>query len=89
MSFNEGGKEILVPRVAVDGSRILSPQEAIDQYHKTGQHLGMFDSPEEATKVAIQLHKDQEAMGEPSNIGWSTLLGNAISNYTKVKPFAQ
>lgn len=58
MSFNEDGKEILVPRISDDG-RVLSNQEAIDQYHRTGKHLGIFGSPEEATTYAQQLHQDQ------------------------------
>src|SRR5208283_605736 len=40
MSFEENGKEILVPKAA-DG-RILSDKEAIERYHKTGEHLGIF-----------------------------------------------
>jgi hypothetical protein len=60
MSFGEGGQEILVPTVAHDGSRILSDQEAIDQYRSSGKHLGMFSSPRDATAYAQQLHEDYE-----------------------------
>lgn len=59
MSFNEDGKEVLIPTVAADGSRILSEKEAIDQYHQSGQHLGKFGSPEQATAYAKQLHEQQ------------------------------
>ncbi len=59
MSFNEDGKEVLIPTVAADGSRILSEQEAIQQYHNTHQYLGIFDTPELATAYAQQLHQQQ------------------------------
>jgi len=65
MSFNEDGKEVLVPTVSADGKRILSDAEAIKQYHDTGKHLGKFSSPEEATAYAQQLHRDQEAKYAP------------------------
>lgn len=59
MSFNEDGKEVLIPTVAADGSRILSNDEAIAQYRASGQHLGKFDTPENATAYAEQLHNQQ------------------------------
>src|ERR1035437_8947106 len=61
MSFNEDGKEILIPTVAHDGSGILTQGEAIDQYHRTGKHLGIFDEPQSATAYASQLHNDYAA----------------------------
>lgn len=61
MSFNEDGKEVLIPTVFADG-RIMSEQEAIGTYRKTRRHLGIFDSPQSATAFAEKLHRDQEAM---------------------------
>jgi 2'-5' RNA ligase len=61
MSFGENGKEILIPTVAHDGSRVLSDDEAIAQYRKSGKHLGVFKTPEEATAFATQLHNDYAA----------------------------
>lgn len=57
MSFEEDGKEVLVPTVSDDG-RILSDDEAIANYKKTGKHLGKFDNPSDATAYAKKLHDD-------------------------------
>jgi hypothetical protein len=59
MSFEEDGKEVLVPTVSPDG-RILSDQQAIDLYHQSGQFLGKFDTPEHADAYAQALHQAQE-----------------------------
>lgn len=61
MSVNIDGKEVLVPTVSDDG-KILSPKESVEQFIKTGKHLGMFDTPENATSYAQSLHVDQEKM---------------------------
>ncbi|ESZ25493.1 hypothetical protein [Mesorhizobium sp. L2C066B000] len=60
MSFqNNKGQEVLIPTVADDGSRILSDQEAKEQYGRTGKHLGIFDNPDDATTYAKSLHESQ------------------------------
>ena len=58
-STNIDGNEVLLPSV-VNG-RIVSEKEAIDHYIKTGEHLGKFDTPDNATKYAKQLHDQQES----------------------------
>ncbi len=69
MSFNDDKKEVLIPTVAADGSGILSNDQAIEQYRKTGQFLGKFDTPEHATAYAQQLHQDQaKAYGAPDQV---------------------
>src|SRR4051794_2445682 len=50
-SINEDGREILLPQVSDDG-RMMTEDDAVGQYHQTGRHLGMFDTPEEATAYA-------------------------------------
>lgn len=73
MSFNEDGREILVPTVSPDG-RILSDDEAIDLYHKTGQNLGMFDNPDNATSYAQTLHNQQDQMYSPQKASKPVIL---------------
>lgn len=63
MSVEIDGDEVLIPRVSEDG-RLMTEVEAIDEYQKTGNHLGKFDSPEDATKYAMGLHEQQAALGK-------------------------
>lgn len=58
MSFNENGREVLVPTVSSDG-KILKDNEAIALYRQTGKHLGKFDSPDNATTYAKALSSAQ------------------------------
>lgn len=59
ISANFDGSEVLIPTVSEDG-RIMSDNEAIDNYLRTGRHLGKFKSVEDADKFAESLH-DQQA----------------------------
>lgn len=61
ISANFDGREVLIPTVSDDG-RILSDDDAIAQYQKTGRNLGIFDTPDNATAYAQSLHQDQERM---------------------------
>lgn len=81
MSFSEGGPEILVPTVAHDGSRILSDDEAVEQYYKTKLHLGKFKTPEAATHYAGALHRQQEAAPKGSQTQSAI---NAIANAARM-----
>ncbi len=58
MSANFGNGEVLIPTVSDDG-RVMSDQDAIDNYRKTGKHLGIFDTPDNATSYAKSLHESQ------------------------------
>jgi hypothetical protein len=59
ISVNFDGQEVLIPTVSDDG-RIMSNDEAIQQYRRTGRHLGKFKSPQAATEYAQRLHQQQE-----------------------------
>ncbi len=58
MSVGTDKGEVLIPRVSDDG-RILTEEQAVEQYKRTGHHLGIFDTPENATAYARSLHEDQ------------------------------
>lgn len=59
LSFGTDQGEVLIPTVSDDG-RLLSDDEAIQNYYQTGRHLGIFATPEEATSYAESLHGAQE-----------------------------
>ncbi|MER8374421.1 hypothetical protein [Mesorhizobium sp. M1406] len=60
MSFgDDSGREILVPTVSQDG-KIIEDGAAADQYGRTGQNLGKFDTPAHADMYAEALHKAQD-----------------------------
>lgn len=63
ISIEEDGNEVLIPTVSDDG-RIMSEDEAVEAYHKTGKHLGKFDNAKDATAYAKTLHEQQAAMHE-------------------------
>lgn len=58
-SFNIDGKEILLPTVSPEGV-LLSDDEAIALYKETGQHLGIYDTIDEANAAGEQLHLQQQ-----------------------------
>lgn len=60
MSFNQGGREVLIPTIDPEG-REMTEEEAIERYLGTGEHLGRFDKPENATAYAKRL---SERMGK-------------------------
>lgn len=59
ISANFDGQEVLIPTVSDDG-KILSDDDAVKTYLRTGKHLGKFDNPDDATAYAESLH-DQQA----------------------------
>ena len=56
MSFSDRkGVEILIPTV-VNG-KLVGDNAAIQEYYKTGKHLGMYTSPDAANKAAERIHQ--------------------------------
>lgn len=58
ISANFDGQEVLIPTVSDDG-KVLSDKAAIQEYLRTGKHLGKFDNPDDATAYAESLHEQQ------------------------------
>lgn len=64
ISVGVDGGEALIPTV-ING-RIVSDDEAYNHYLKTGEHFGIFKTPDDATAYANWLHKQHETeMGRP------------------------
>lgn len=58
MGTNIGGKELLVPTVSEYGY-MMTPQQAADEYRKTGKHLGVYGSVEASDRGGENIHQDQ------------------------------
>ena len=59
MGIGEGDTETVIPRVV--GEEILDPEKAVRSYQESGEHLGKFESVDEANEYGRKLHEDQEA----------------------------
>jgi hypothetical protein len=57
-SFGTDEGEVLLPTVSDDG-RVMSDEETFDTYRRTGRHLGVFQTPEDASSYAERLHERQ------------------------------
>lgn len=83
ISVGMDGKEYLIPTISEDG-KVLSDADAVKQFKKTGKHLGVFDSPEDATAYARQLHEDQENLYAPQQqAGAASVLNQPASSPQK------
>lgn len=61
ISVEIDGQEVLIPTVS-DAGRILSDEEAVQQYRRTGKHLGKFSSAKAANRYAKRIHREQERL---------------------------
>jgi hypothetical protein len=61
ISYNVDGDEVLMPTVPDEGGRIMSNDEALNRYKRTGRHLGKFSDPQSATAYAQGLHESEAA----------------------------
>jgi hypothetical protein len=52
------GKEVLIPGVRRGLDRPMTMDEAITHYRQTGEHLGKFDTPEQADAYAERIHNE-------------------------------
>jgi hypothetical protein len=64
VSYNIDGTETLIPTVSEDG-RIMSNEEALEQFKRSGKHLGKFDTPDNADAYAHALHEQQAGRYKP------------------------
>jgi len=65
-SFEEDGREILIPTI-VNG-RVLSGEDAWSHYKETGEHLGIFDTPINATAYSKALSNRQDRVYKPDTL---------------------
>ena len=82
MSFNEDGKEILIPTIVKDENgkaKLLTDEQAIEHYHKTGEYLGKFDTVEQANSYAQSLHENQNQIYNANKISYNAL--KALQNF--------
>lgn len=75
---NFDGKEVLLPTV-IDG-KIVSEEEAIDHYLKTGEYLGMFDTVEEADEYAQILSDRQDWYYHQPGLAGNEVQGDSVAN---------
>ena len=55
---DENGHNVVIPTV-IEGRGVVSPEEAINFYRQSGQHLGKFDTADHASDYAESLHEQQ------------------------------
>lgn len=62
-TYGIDGKTVLLPTIAYNPANgrpyVMSDQEALDRYRRTGEHLGIFDNDNDANSYAQKLHEQQ------------------------------
>lgn len=67
---DQNGDQVLVPTVGVKGN-IMSDDEAVDNYYRTGQHLGKYGSIAESNAAAEAIHNSHAANPPEDTLGGS------------------
>jgi hypothetical protein len=55
---DDRGHNVVIPTV-IEGQGVVPDRQAIQHYYDTGEHLGKFDTPENASEYAQSLHEQQ------------------------------
>lgn len=59
MTFtDDDGRAVLIPSV-IEGRGVVPFEQAVKHYYQTGQHLGIFENPDQADAYAQSLHEAQ------------------------------
>lgn len=61
MGIEADNKQVLIPRIDLLG-KLMTEEEAVREFYRTGGHLGKFDTIENAEKYAKALHEQQAAL---------------------------
>jgi len=73
IGVNVGGREVVIP-TAIKG-KVVSEKKAIQHFQKTGESFGEFDSIEDASEFAEELHRQQEQLfGNPEPLDREKLI---------------
>jgi hypothetical protein len=67
MGIEIDGRQVLIPRVSGDG-RILSEDEAVAEFMRTGRNLGVYRTIAEANAAAERIHRDQADLYGPNGL---------------------
>lgn len=79
--------EVLIPTVV--GGKVVSNAEAIKHYQETGEHLGIFRTPEAADAYAKSLHEQQaRAYVKPAD-GQETPAGNLVGRMHRITAISE
>lgn len=84
MGFNDDGKEVLIPTV-VQGKQ-LSEDEAVDNYYRTGLHMGKYDTVQDAENASALRTAKYNMLQDPVRFDMKQYQKGGISAYNKKYP---